>query len=196
MAGAFLILDPGKEAGCNASIRNRASGWYFSGREPASDFSPGCALEVRCQLYNEYARELGHDWSRSLWQFVATADSCISLVATVVLGVQRSTCPLCTRGREIHLWWKYTKQKSIYMSWEEQMGQIWTYLNEYPIYRPPNRCKLEKPAQERTEWSGMRAQRGRTALGDVQWSPSVLQIRWLKEIRAQGLRVAFKEITE
>lgn len=41
--------------------------------------------------------------------------------------------PGCVCVCEIHLWWKYTKQKSIYMSWGEQMGQIQTYLNEHPV---------------------------------------------------------------
>lgn len=41
-----------------------------------------------------------------LRQSAATADSCISLVVTVVLGVQRNTSPLCQyqcRRGEIHL---------------------------------------------------------------------------------------------
>ena len=152
----------------------------FLSRELASDSSLGCALEVRCQMSNEYARELGHGCSR-IWQSAVTADSCIALV-TLCTRAERNTSPLVSVGGWNSPLMKTEKSKSqsIWAGGEE-VGQILTYLNKHPIYRLLIGCKLEQAAQERTKWPEMRAQRGRMALRDTQWSHSVLKTPSLKE---------------
>lgn len=62
----------------------------FLSTEQVSDFSLGCALEVRCQMYNEYSRE-DMGCSRISDSPLAMADSCIALVI------------VCTWGRKEHI---------------------------------------------------------------------------------------------
>lgn len=57
-----------------------------------------------------------------------------------------------------------------------------------PRYKPLNGYKLEKPSQERTKWSGMRAQRSRTALGTRNGAPVFCKPRHWKRHKSIGSR--------